>query len=259
MTEPGTSTLPGLHILIVDDEALARARLHTLLDDLNRTGQEPAIARISEADDAHQAQRLLAQGDIDVVLLDIHMPGLDGLQLAHTLRDQGTQVPAIVFVTAYAEHAVTAFELDATDYLTKPVRLPRLQHALQKIKRLSSHPSPAAEPGFDSLLVHDRGRTERIPLTEVLCLKAELKYVTVCTAHRNHILDASLSELESRYAPWFLRIHRNALVARKAIRTLEKHFDPEEGECWAVRLQGLAEPLAVSRRQLAAVRHALGD
>ena len=258
MTDPTTSTLAGLHILIVDDEALARARLRTLLDDLNSSGQEPAIARISEADDAQRAQLLLAQGGIDVVLLDIHMPGLDGLQLAQSLRDQGTPVPAIVFVTAYAEHAVTAFELDATDYLTKPVRLSRLQRALQKANRQSNHPAPATEPGLDSLLIHDRGRTERIPLTEVLYLKAELKYVTVRTAQRNHILDASLSELESRYAPWFLRIHRNALVARQAIRALEKHFDPEEGECWAVRLQGLSEPLAVSRRQLAAVRHALG-
>ena len=107
------------------------------------------------------------------------------------------------------------------------------------------------------MLIHDRGRTERIPLGEVLYFKAELKYVTVRTAARSYILDDSLSELEARYAPRFMRIHRNALVARRAVRALEKHYDPEEGEGWAVRLQGSTELLTVSRRQVAAVREEL--
>jgi two-component system response regulator AlgR len=93
-----------------------------------------------------------------------------------------------------------------------------------------------------------------VPLSEVLYLKAELKYVTVRTAEKSYILDASLAELEKKYADLFLRIHRNALVARRAIRALEKHYDPEEGEGWAVRLNGLDELLVVSRRQLTAVR-----
>ena len=108
----------------------------------------------------------------------------------------------------------------------------------------------------ECLIIQDRGRTERVPLVEVLYLKAELKYITVRTAVKSYILDGSLNELEERY-PQFMRIHRNALVARRAVRALEKHFDPEEGEGWAVRLNGIDELLAVSRRQLSAVREAI--
>ena len=113
------------------------------------------------------------------------------------------------------------------------------------------------QPETDVLVIQDRGRTERVPLAEVLYLKAELKYITVRTAARSYILDASLSDLEERHVAWFLRVHRNALVARRAIRALEKHVDPDEGEGWAVRLRGIDELLAVSRRQLTAVRDAV--
>jgi two-component system response regulator AlgR len=200
---------------------------------------------------------LLQRLRVDVVLLDIHMPGADGLALAQAMRSL-TQPPAVVFVTAHAEHAVAAFELEAVDYLTKPVRLERLQAALQKVERLGqargvSHQTAAPE----NLLIQDRGRAERVPLAEVLYFKAELKYVTVRTAAKSYILDASLSELEERHATQFLRVHRNALVARHAVRALEKHYDPEEGDGWAVRLNGIDEVLAVSRRQLSAVREAL--
>jgi two-component system response regulator AlgR len=95
-------------------------------------------------------------------------------------------------------------------------------------------------------------------LAEVLYFKAELKYVTVRTAAKSYILDGALNDLEERHAGRFIRVHRNALVARHAVRALEKHHDPEEGEGWAVRLQGLDELLAVSRRQLPAVREAIG-
>ena len=182
------------------------------------------------------------------------MPGADGLALAQALR-RLPQPPAVVFVTAHAEHAVAAFELDAVDYLTKPVRLERLQTALQKVERLVQARAASAAP--EVLLIQDRGRTERVPLSEVLYFKAELKYVTVRTASRSYILDASLSDLEERHAAGFLRVHRNALVARSAVRALEKHYDPEEGEGWAVRLNGIDDLLAVSRRQLSAVRDAL--
>ena len=109
----------------------------------------------------------------------------------------------------------------------------------------------------DVLLIQERGRTERVPLAEVLYFKAELKYVTVRTAARSYILDGSLSDLEDRHGAQFLRVHRNALVARRAVRALEKHDDPEEGEGWSVRLTGIEETIAVSRRQLSAVREAL--
>ena len=187
------------------------------------------------------------------------MPGQDGLALAHALQAL-PQPPAVVFVTAHADHAVSAFELDAVDYLTKPVRRERLQQALAKVQRTSRPAGPSVVPSLpegETLLIQDRGRTERLPLTEVLYFKAEQKYVTVRTTTRSYIMDGSLSELEAKFAPRFLRIHRNALVARRAVRALEKHYDPEEGEGWAVRLQGSTELLAVSRRQVAAVREEL--
>ena len=243
----------GLHILIVDDETLARQRLRTLLADCTA----PAIGSVTEAAHATEAMERLQHGTVDVVLLDIHMPGMDGISFAQALAAL-PRPPAVVFVTAHAEHAVAAFELDAVDYLTKPVRLERLQQALQKTER-TAHMGRAlqADLAQGTLLIHDRGRTERIPLGEVLYFKAELKYVTVRTAARSYILDDSLSELETRYAPRFMRIHRNALVARRAVRALEKHFDADEGEGWAVRLDGLSELLMVSRRQVAAVRDAI--
>ena len=243
----------GLHILIVDDETLARQRLRTLLADCST----PVITSVTEAAHATEAMERLLHGVVDVVLLDIHMPGMDGITFAQTLAAL-PQPPAIVFVTAHAEHAVAAFELDAVDYLTKPVRLERLQQALQKVERTAQvGRAQSADFSQETVLIHDRGRTERIPLGEVLYFKAELKYVTVRTAARSYILDDSLSELETRYAPRFMRIHRNALVARRAVRALEKHYDAVEGEGWAVRLDGLQELLMVSRRQVSAVRDAI--
>jgi two-component system response regulator AlgR len=146
----------------------------------------------------------------------------------------------------------------AVDYLTKPVRLERLQQALQKAERLvQSKLGQSSESPGEILIIQDRGRTERVPLSEVLYLKAELKYVTVRTAARSYILDGSLNELEEKFAAQFMRIHRNALIARRAVRALEKHYDAEEGEGWAVRLNGIPELLAVSRLQLSAVREAI--
>ena len=244
-----------LQVLVVDDEPLARSRLRTLLGDC----RTPEAGVGGEAGNAAQAMEQLQRLRFDAVLLDIHMPGADGLALAQTLRRM-PQPPAVVFVTAHAEHAVAAFELDAVDYLTKPVRLERLQTALQKVERLLQARAGAAAASVpEVLLIQDRGRTERVPLTEVLYFKAELKYITVRTAGRSYILDASLSELEERHAAHFLRVHRNALVARRAVRALEKHFDPEEGEGWAVRLNGIDDLLAVSRRQLSAVREAIAS
>ena len=248
-----------MNILIVDDEALARSRLRTLLADC---AAMQCITTVAEASNAAEALALLGPAGgrtFDVVLLDIHMPGQNGLALAHALKALPFP-PAVVFVTAHTDHAVSAFELDAVDYLTKPVRRERLQQALAKAQRSSgagAQVSTINVPESDTLLIQDRGRTERVPLAEVLYFKAEQKYVTVRTTTRSYILDDSLSELEAKFAQRFLRIHRNALVARRAVRALEKHYDAEEGEGWAVRLQGSTELLAVSRRQVAAVREEL--
>lgn len=244
-------TATTIKALVVDDESLARTRMRTLLSDCTA----PAVHCVGEAANAVQAMEMLQHQTVDVALIDIHMPGADGLTLARSLQAL-PQPPALVFVTAHSEHAVQAFELEAVDYLTKPVRLERLQAALQKVERLTR-----ARRGLqadlapeDVLIIQERGRTERIPLQQILYFKAELKYVTVRTASRSYILDGSLNELEEKHRADFVRIHRNALIARRAVRALEKHFDAEEGEGWAVRLNGVEELLAVSRRQLAAVR-----
>ncbi|MDB5876739.1 MAG: two component transcriptional regulator, LytTR family [Variovorax sp.] len=249
-----------LKTLIVDDEALARSRLRTLLGDC----RSPAADVAGEAAHAAQAGQQLAATAFDLVLLDIHMPGMDGIEFARSLQGRA-DTPAIVFVTAHPAHAVTAFELDAVDYLTKPVRADRLQQALQKAerhlkeRRAVQTDVPGPNVPQEMLLIQERGRAERVPLAEVLYLKSEYKYLTVRTRTRSHILDGSLNEFEERYPKQFVRVHRNALVARAAIRALEKYDDGEDAEGWALRLDGIDEPLVVSRRQLAAVREALRE
>lgn len=243
-----------LKIMIVDDEPLARQRLQTLLGDCS----DPPSRVVAEAADAVSAMALLVRHPCDVVLLDIHMPGMNGLGLAQALQ-QLPQRPAVVFVTAHAEHAVQAFDLEALDYLTKPVRLERLQVALKKAERLiQSSQALEDDSMLNFILIQDRGRTERVPLADVRYLKAELKYLTVRTRDRTLICDGSLNEFEDLHGAHWLRIHRNALVARHAVRALEKHHDPEDGDGWAVRLEGVTEHLAVSRRQLPGVREVLG-
>jgi two-component system response regulator AlgR len=245
----------SLKTLIVDDEPLARSRLRTLLADCKSPSAEVA----GEAGQAREAQQRLDDTPVDLVLLDIHMPGIDGIEFARLIggRPEG---PAVVFVTAHATHAVTAFELDAVDYLTKPVRAERLQQALQKAERyLKEKRAALPDPNEDVFLIQDRGRAERVPVSEVVYLKSEFKYLTVRTSTRSHIYDASLAEIEDRYPDRFVRVHRNALVARAAMRALEKYDDGEEIDGWALRLRGIAEPVVVSRRQLSAVRDALKD
>lgn len=269
------SAAAPLRVLLVDDEALARLRLRTLLGDCTAP---PAVVA-GEAADAQQALTALRHTQFDLLLLDVHMPGMDGVALARTLRELGgpdpMDQPAVVFVTAHSEHAVHAFDLEAADYLTKPVRLERLQQALGKVQQRrqllsdardlllkqeqlrQAKPGPVPDWTEKVLIIQDRGRTERVPLSDVLYLKAELKYVTVRTARRSYVLDGSLSELEVLHADRFMRIHRNALIARRAVRALVRHHDPEEGEGWAVQLNGLEEVLMVSRRQVTAVRDAI--
>ena len=245
-----------MNILLVDDEALARSRLRSLL---GQNDSHPGLV-VVEAAGAEEAKALLEEQAFDLVLLDIQMPGIDGMELARQIR-LNPPSPAVVFVTAHEKHALHAFELEAIDYLTKPVRLERLQQALHKVQRLmASVQSSSDESQADYLLIHDRGRTERVPLADVLYLKAELKYVTVRTQLQSLILNASLNDLEASYPQRFLRIHRNTLVARAAIKAIEHTHVSQDGEGWVLRLEGLEEPLPVSRRQLSAVRAALsGD
>jgi two-component system response regulator AlgR len=246
-----------MNVLIVDDEELARLRLRALLAGL----PELDVTVVGEAGDADEALALLQRTAADAVLLDIRMPGRDGLRLAQVLRAL-PQPPAVIFVTAHADHALKAFELEAVDYLTKPVRSERLFAALQRVRQRLNPSSGAAPLEAPALVVSDRGRVLRLPLAEVLYLKAELKYVTLRTAEREHLVDETLSDLERRLADLggaYIRIHRNALVARHAIRALELRgaAGDSSSDGWAVRVAPLDEWLAVSRRQVAAVRTAL--
>jgi len=254
-----TITAP-LRTLLVDDEELARLRLRALVGEC----KDPAAIVVGEATNTAQALSWLAGHPCDVVLLDIHMPGRDGTQLAAELR-QMTQPPAVVFVTAHPEHAVQAFDLAAVDYLTKPVKRERLQAALQRVaQRLAPPvlPAPAEDDETAAIVVTDRGRIVRIPLAEILYFKAELKYVTLRTATRSYVIDDSLANLEPRVGDRFLRVHRNALVARPTVRALERRALPgaaeeDAADSWAVCVAPVDEWLAVSRRQVAAVREAL--
>ena len=249
-----------MKVLIVDDEALARLRLRSLLDALSETTPELAITITAEAADADEALRALRDQAADVVLLDIALPGRDGLRLATALKAL-PQPPAVVFITAHAEHALQAFELEALDYLTKPVRRERLLAALQRVQHRVGAASAAAVvvPADPVIIVSDRGRVLRLPVREVLYLKAEQKYVTLRTAAHTHVLDDALSDLELRLGDSFVRVHRNALVAVSAIRALELRGSAMDvnADGWAVRVAPLDEWLPVSRRQVAAVRAAL--
>ena len=246
-----------MRVLIVDDEELARLRLRSLIHGLPELGAQV----VGEAADADAALALLRAIPADVLLLDIHMPGRDGLRLAAELSALPRR-PALIFVTAHAEHALQAFELQALDYLTKPVRKERLLAALQRVQPRSAAPAGPADATSEGpvLVVSDRGRVLRVPHADVLLLRAEQKYVTLRTTGASYLLDDSLAELEQRLGEAVIRIHRNTLVARHAVRALELRSgidDEGGGDGWAVRLAGLDEWLAVSRRQVATVRAAL--
>ena len=260
-----------LRTLIVDDEPLARLRLRGLLEGLAGL----PVRVLGEAGSSAQALVWLKEHACDLVFLDIQMPGPDGLQLAQSLEALPHR-PIVIFVTAHAGHALRAFEIEALDYLTKPVRRERLASAVERARarlheRLaaatwqSTQAEAEALPEGEFLTITERGRLIRVPLVEVLFLKAELKYLTVRTATQSYIMEGSLTELEQRLGERFLRIHRNALVARKALRELGRHMaqqpageaDAESGEGWAVRVAPVDEWLSVSRRQVAAVREAL--
>ncbi len=246
----------ALRILIVDDEAPARARLKALLADI--AGEVPNRLA-GEAANGIEALALLESVEADVALVDIRMPRMDGIELARHLRGM-ERAPTVVFTTAYDQYAVQAFELNAVDYLVKPVRAPRLAEALQKARRAALPPREALErlaPGARRhLSVSERGRILLVPVSDILYLKAELKYVTARTAAREFLLDESLTHLEQEFAARFVRVHRNCLVARGAIAGFEKGA-AEDGEAhWLVLLSGLPEKLPVSRRQWPVVKAA---
>ncbi|HCU85069.1 LytR/AlgR family response regulator transcription factor [Methylophilus sp. UBA6697] len=235
-------------LLIVDDEPLARQRLRDLVGDVG--GYEIA----GEAANGVEAISILQEASVDIVLVDIRMPMMDGIELAQHLRGL-SQPPKLIFTTAYDHYAVQAFELNAIDYLLKPIRSERLAAALAKAQPLQAAQSQALRPlqeTHDHLSIHERGKVLLVAIADVLYLRAELKYVTVRTRDKSYLLETSLNQLEQIYAAQFVRIHRNALVARAAISGFEKQRISEGEEAgetaWVVLIKGIPETLLVSRR-----------
>jgi len=233
-----------MRILLADDEALARARLRALLAELG-----PDHEVVAEAANGREALQRCSKGDIDLVLLDIQMPGQSGIEVARQLNAL-PQPPAVIFTTAHAEHALAAFDVRGIDYLLKPVRPERLREALT---RLPSAVADSSQPGL-MLRASYRGGVELIPIADILYLKAEDKYVRARHAGGEALLDDSLKSLEEQVPEHWLRVHRNALVARTQIRGVERDH---EGRIW-LTLRGVDERIEVSRRHVAGVRALLG-
>ena len=244
-------------ILIVDDEAPARARLADLLSDIAADFPHRIVAA---AADAPTALDVIAITPADIALIDVQMPGMSGIELARHLGAL-SEPPAIVFVTAFDEYAVKAFEVHALDYLLKPVRAERLLDALTRASRLAVRQAPAiaaaAREGGkarDAIAVVERGRVMLVPIDDIVYLKAELKYITIRTVEREYLTEEPLVDLESEFAERFVRVHRNALVARRAIAAFERVETVGDGDAvgephWEVTLRGVIERLPVSRRQ----------
>lgn len=240
----------ALRVFIVDDEPPARNRLRDLLNDCNA---QLSLEVVGEASNGKIALDMLADTPADVVLLDIRMPEMDGIELSQHLQKL-PKPPAIIFTTAYDDYAIKAFELHAIDYLLKPIRLGRLFEALTRAReavpvQIETLRELLPEPR-KNLSVHERGKIQLIPIEQVLYLRAELKYITIRTAEREHLIEESLSALETEFAARFVRIHRNCLVAKEAIEGFEKGGDDNaESAGWTVKLKGLDDKLSISRRQ----------
>lgn len=236
-----------LKVLIVDDEPLARARLRTLLD------AQPGVQVVGEAGDGMAALEACQRLHPDLVLLDIAMPGLDGIQTAHRLA-ACSPAPAVVFCTAFDAHALSAFEARALDYLVKPVRAERLAQALDKARTfLAGRADTGIAASRDHLCARLRGSLRRIPVDEIHYLLADEKYVVVHHARGEDLIEESLKALETEFKDRFLRIHRNCLVARAQLVELRRTPD---GHVQAI-LRDVAQPLDVSRRCLAQLRQQL--
>lgn len=246
-----------LGIFIVDDEAPARARLRRLLEDCQVDLPNRVVG---EAGLAHEVLAAPAMALADVVLLDIEMPGMDGLACARELM-QRKPAPTVIFTTSHADYALKAFDVAASDYLLKPVRLQRLVASLNRVQRrlpVAEEAQASVDQPLRHFNVNDKGRVLKVPVGEALYLRAELKYVTLRTREREYVLTDSLGQLEPKLSQDFLRIHRNCLVNRRHLFGFETQ--PVEGESrWFAVLHDWPERLMVSRRQTHLVKSFRGD
>jgi len=235
-----------LSILIVDDESPARDRLCRMVEDL------PQYSVVGSARSGEEALGAITKLQPDIVLLDISMPGMDGMSLARVIQSGGLRA-AVIFCTAYQNQALEAFEAEAVDYLVKPVRVERLQQALDKARRYLGEREDQPPDKFLRSTVG--GKMMLIPIQRVICLLAEDKYTTVVHEKGKTIIEDSLTDLESRFPEAFFRIHRNALVSRKHLRGVARD---NSGRALAV-LSGTDQQPEVSRRNLAALRKFLNE
>jgi two-component system response regulator AlgR len=235
-------------VLIADDEAPARARLRDLLDECR---ERFPLVIVDEARNGREVLEVLNREKVDIVLLDIRMPEMDGMEAARHIAGMA-EPPAIIFTTAFDAYALKAFEVNAIDYLLKPIRVERLVTALGKTRAAPPISRQALDAAANQprrhLSVHERGKIHLVPVGEVLYLRAELKYVTVRTQAREFLVEESLTTLEEEFKDLFVRIHRNCIVARNAISGFERNAEESESG-WAVVIKATGEKLAVSRRQ----------
>ena len=241
-----------LNILIADDEAPARNRMRDLLCDIEH------VAVVAEAKNGKEAIDLALQTKPDLMLLDIRMPVMDGIEAAQHAQKIEPK-PNIIFTTAFDAYAIKAFDLNAIDYLLKPIRLERLQTAINKAHALKPAQIAALKPLQKTrthLSIHERGRVLLVPIETIIYLRAELKYITVRTVEREYLIEESLTNLEAEFGERFLRLHRNCLVAPPFIAGYEKQLNQDNEAQWVALLKGINETVTISRRQQQLVRQA---
>lgn len=236
-------------VLIVDDEPLARQRLKHLVQ------AQPLYQVVGEAEHGEAAISWLAQNKADIVLLDIQMPGLTGLETA-ALIQQLTHPPVIIFCTAFDEHALEAFRVEALDYLLKPVRPEELSRALKRAEEKLSSAASVNEAGTvrTHLTANSHKGLERVAIADIIACVAEHKYVGVLHTHGKLLVEDSLKQLEEEFPQFFIRTHRSALVAKNRLHLLQAQPGGHQ-----VLLYGLANPIPVSRRHLAKVKSTMAN
>jgi two-component system response regulator AlgR len=238
-----------MRVLIADDETPARERLRSLLAEI------PDVEVVGEAANGEQALRLTVDTSPDVVLLDIRMPGMDGIEAARQINSL-VEPPAVIFTTAYDEYAVSAFDTNAVGYLLKPIRKEKLAEALGRAGRLTRPQmqtlASSAEPASKRSHIAARHREglRLIPVEEVMFFFAEQKYTTVKHLKGEDLIEDSLKSLEEEFGAAFVRIHRNALVSARYLEGIDRNA---EGQ-YFVRLRGCEAPLQVSRRMASELR-----